>query len=151
MDRQDLSGINSFLGRGWGFPPEFKKNGCTVRMVSEEEDICESLHILLSVRLGERLKRPNYGCNLDRLPFEPITTQFLTFVKSFVEQSVRLHEPRIQLEEVLMDAENMLDGIIKIDIKYTIRATNSSANYVYDFYLEQAEFNAPPIINSLNT
>lgn len=151
MENKDIAGINSFLGRGWGFPPEFNKNGCTVRMVSEDEDICESLHILLSVRLGERLKRPNYGCNLDTLLFENVTTQFLTFVKSFVEQSVLLHEPRIQLDEVLMHAENVLDGIIKIEIQYTIRATNSSANYVYDFYLEQAAYNAPPIIRTLNT
>ena len=146
MNTIDLSGINSFLGRGWGFPPQFNKSGCTVRMVSEEDDICESLHILLSVRLGERVRRPNYGCNLDTLLFEPITAQFLTFVQTFVEQSVRLHEPRIGLDKVNMHAENIIDGVIEIEIQYTIRATNQPANFVFPFYLEEAETNVPPII-----
>lgn len=146
MDLNDLSGINSFLGRGWAFPPQFNKPGCTVNMVSEEIDICESLHILLSTRLGERIKRPNYGCNLDTLLFEPITTQFLTFVKSFVERSILYHEPRIELDRVNMNTQNILDGVIEIEIIYTIRATNSSKNFVFPFYLDQADTNAPVII-----
>lgn len=146
MSTNDFSGINSFLGRGWGFPPQFNKPDCTVRMVSEAEDICESLHILLSVRLGERLKRPNYGCNLDTLTFKNISTQFLTYVRSFVEQAVRLHEPRIALDRVIMHSDRMLDGIIDIEVQYTIRATNAPNNFVYPFYLEQAETNAPPIV-----
>lgn len=146
MNPIDFSGINSFLGRGWGFPPQFIKPGCTVRMVSEEEDICESLHILLSVRLGERLKRPNYGCNLDTLLFEPITTQFLTFVTSFVEQAILYYEPRIQLDRVIMHDDNILDGVIEIEIQYTIRATNTPHNFVYPFYITEADTNVPPII-----
>jgi len=146
MDTNDFSGINSFLGRGWGFPPQFNKPECTVRMVSEEEDICESLQILLSVRLGERLKRPNYGCNLDTLNFQAITTQFLTYVRSFVEQAVRLHEPRVALDKVIMNSDRILDGIIDIEVQYTIRATNSPNNFVYPFYLDQAKTGAPPIV-----
>ncbi|MEM7373502.1 MAG: GPW/gp25 family protein [Bacteroidota bacterium] len=145
MDIQDFSGPNSFLGRGWGFPPQFNKPSCSVRMVSEAEDICESLHILLSVSLGERLKRPNYGCNLDRLTFKSANTQFLTFIRSFVEQSIMLHEPRIILDNVKMLTDQLLDGLIKINIDYTIRATNSPDNYVFPFYLTEADADAPPI------
>lgn len=146
MDTRDFSGLNSFLGRGWGFPPQFNKPECSVRMVSEEDDICESLHILLSVRLGERVKRPNYGCNLDTLNFQAITTQFLTFVKSFVERSILLHEPRIALDRVIMHSDQVLDGIIEIEVQYTIRATNSPANFVFPFYLTEADTNVPPIV-----
>lgn len=149
MANQDIAGINSFLGRGWGFPPQFNKLGCTVRMVSEEGDICESLHILLSTSLGERLKRPNYGCNLHSLLFEPATTQFLSFVRTFVEQSILLHEPRVQLDRVEMNAEGILNGLIKIEVHYTIRATNTPANFVYPFYVDQATTNVPPIVKSL--
>lgn len=146
MSNNNLSGINSFLGRGWAFPPQFNKPGCTVEMVSEEEDICQSLHILLSTRLGERLKRPNYGCNLDSLVFESATTQFLTFISSFVERAILFHEPRVELENVNMNTENHLDGVILIEIMYTIRATNSPKNFVYPFYLTEASTNAPEIL-----
>ena len=35
----------SFLGTGWSFPPEFTKNPCRVAMVSDDEDIKQSLKI----------------------------------------------------------------------------------------------------------
>ncbi len=145
MEFKDFSGVNSFLGIGWAFPPHFKKEGGTVHMVSEANDICESLHILLSTRLGERIKRPNYGCNLDTLLFEPANTQFLAFVRGFVERSVLLHEPRVQLDRVIMNADQINDGLIQIDVQYTIRATNTPDNYVYPFYLDEASNNVPPI------
>ena len=52
-----------FLGTGWAFPPEFHRYGeqAGVKLVSEEEDIRESLGILLSTRPGERIMQPGYG------------------------------------------------------------------------------------------
>jgi len=138
--------INSFLGRGWGFPPQFDKSGGRVRMVTEEVDICESLHILLSTRLGERLMRPNYGCNLNTLLFEPLSTQFISFVRTFVEQSITLHESRIELQKVSINAERQFDGLLEIEIAYLIRATNTPNNYVFPFYLEEANSLVPPIL-----
>ena len=41
---------NSFLGKGWAFPPEFSHNDNPTRMSNYEEDIRQSLIILLSTR-----------------------------------------------------------------------------------------------------
>ena len=49
---------NSFLGKGWAFPPEFSHNDNPTRMFNYEEDIRQSLIILLSTRTGERIHRP---------------------------------------------------------------------------------------------
>ena len=57
--------FNSFLGTGWKFPPEFNNQTGTVEMVSDYTDIKESLDILLSTSLGERVMQPDYGCNLN--------------------------------------------------------------------------------------
>lgn len=46
---------NSFLGKGWAFPPEFSHNDNPTRMSNYEEDIRQSLIILLSTRTGERI------------------------------------------------------------------------------------------------
>ena len=62
----------SFLGQGWGFPPEFRRAGNTVALTRDEEDIEKSLQILLSTRPGERILVPDYGCNLDELLFKPL-------------------------------------------------------------------------------
>ena len=55
----------SFLGRGWGFPPGFTAGGAQVEMVADTEDIHQSLQILLSTQLGERLMQEDYGEKVD--------------------------------------------------------------------------------------
>ena len=56
----------SFLGTGWSFPPEFNPYG-SVKKVSDEEDIRESLVILLSTSPGERIMQPTYAVSYTHL------------------------------------------------------------------------------------
>ena len=129
----------SFLGTGWSFPPTFTKNPCQVVMVSDEEDIRQSLEILLSTRHGERVMQPEYGCNLDVLLFEPINTSLITFVKDLIEKAILYHEPRIDLKKININTEQVLEGLLLIELEYVIRSTNSRYNFVYPFYLKEAE------------
>ncbi|GAB2835146.1 GPW/gp25 family protein [Ferruginibacter profundus] len=129
----------SFLGVGWSFPPTFYKNPCQVQMVSDEEDIRQSLEILLSTRHGERIMQPEYGCNLDVLLFEPINTSLITFVKDLIEKAVLYHEPRIELKKTAIKTDQALEGLLLIELEYVIRTTNSRYNMVYPFYLNEAE------------
>ena len=129
----------SFLGTGWSFPPGFTKNPCQVVMVSDEEDIKQSLQILLSTRHGERIMQPEYGCNLDVLLFEPINTSLITFVKDLIEKAILYHEPRIDLKKIDIKTEQVLEGLLLIELEYVVRSTNSRYNLVYPFYLTEAE------------
>jgi len=126
-----------FLGRGWSFPPSFDKKRNQVEMVQEEEDIRQSLSILLSTRKGERVLQPGYGCNLDVMLFEPLTTTLITRVSDQIRTSILFHEPRIDLNQVKINTQNSNEGIILIEIIYTVRNTNSRYNFVYPFYLEE--------------
>jgi phage baseplate assembly protein W len=128
---------NSFLGKGWGFPPSFSKAEKGVAMTADEEDINKSLEILLSTRVGERIMQPGYGCNLDVLLFEPITLTLQTYIQDLVFTAIYLYEPRIKPEKVELNvSEN--EGMIEVEIEYMIRATNARHNLVYPFYLEEA-------------
>ena len=129
----------SFLGTGWSFPPAFIKKPCQVLMVSDEEDIEQSLKILLSTRHGERIMQPEYGCNLDVLLFEPVTTSLITFVKDLIEKAVLYHEPRIDLKRTDIKTDRIMEGLLLIELDYVIRSTNSRYNLVYPFYLNEAE------------
>ena len=71
----------SFLGTGWNFPPTFKNQTGTIEMVSDENDIFQSLQILLSTELKERIMRSDYGCDLNALLYESITITLLTKIK----------------------------------------------------------------------
>ncbi len=72
------SGYSSFLGTGWAFPPAFSAIRKGIETVSDEESIRTSLTILLSTAVGERLMEPKYGCNLQEMLFEPLTTTMKT-------------------------------------------------------------------------
>ena len=124
----------SFLGRGWSFPPEFSKTSEEVEMLEGDADIQSSLEILLSTRLGERIMVPNYGCNLDEMLFQSLDLTLKTFVIDLIKTAILYHEPRIEVNEINLFSDNELEGVLLIDIEYTIRTTNSRRNMVYPFY-----------------
>ncbi|HET6994614.1 MAG TPA: GPW/gp25 family protein [Chitinophagaceae bacterium] len=139
----------TFLGTGWSFPPAFNKPNETVIMVSEEEDVVQSLNILLGTRPGERVMQPRFGCNLDVMLFEPITTTLIAFVKELIENAILYFEPRIELDSININTVEVHDGLILIELNYTIRSTNSRFNFVYPFYLNEGSDVNEMISNNL--
>jgi phage baseplate assembly protein W len=131
-------GIESrFLGTGWAFPPAFDWRGKGVLMVSQEQDVEESLRILLSTVPGERVMQPTYGCGLHRIVFENINESTLTEIRSLVEKAVLFFEVRITLEHLEIDTSELFDGILYLRLDYTIRTTNTRHNLVYPLYLKE--------------
>lgn len=124
----------SFYGRGWRFPPAFDQTLGETVMTSDMEDIQRSLQVLLSTRPGERIMQPTYGCNLDELLFEPLTTTLKTYLQQLIQTAILYHEPRIKPEKVDLSESNELEGLVLISIVYTVRSNNSRFNYVYPFY-----------------
>jgi len=128
---------NSFLGSGWSFPPEFSKEGRSVKMLEDEADIESSLEILLSTRLGERIMVPGYGCNLDELLFSPLNLTLKTYVIDLIKTAILYHEPRIDVKKIDIDPTDELNGVLLINIDYIVRTTNSRKNMVFSFYKEE--------------
>lgn len=127
----------SFLGTGWSFPPQFDNQLGSVAMLSDSEDIRSSLEILLSTRPGERVMLVTYGCHLDELLFEPLTTTMKTYMKDLIQTAILYHEPRIDVNKIELVDTGEMEGRILITVDYTIRATNSRFNYVFPFYLQE--------------
>lgn len=130
----------SFLGTGWSFPPTFSKLSATVATVSDEEDVHQSLQILLSTQLKERIMRSDFGCDLSAMLYENITFTLLTKIKEIIKNAILLYEPRIDLINVEFYMQEELKGEIKIEVVYRIRATNSRKNFVFPYYLEEGTF-----------
>ncbi|HEY4337362.1 MAG TPA: GPW/gp25 family protein [Puia sp.] len=133
--------IRSFLGTGWQFPPEFDPASGGVMLVSNEEDIRESLNVLLSTSLGERVMQPRYGCNLEDYLFEPLNSTTVGFLKNLVSNAILFYEPRIVAEEITVtgdDAVALIEGRFSITVTYTIPGTNSRFNFVYDYYKNES-------------
>jgi len=126
-----------FLGKGWSFPPSFQQGGAGVTIVKEEEDIKQSLQIILSTTPGERVMRPDFGCNMQDMVFEPINTSIITFMRDRIEKAILYFEPRIDLMRVEINTASVFEGLVLIEIDYSIRTTNSRQNFVYPFYINE--------------
>jgi phage baseplate assembly protein W len=133
----------SFLGTGWSFPPTFMRAAGAVVMVSDDKDIRESLWILFSTSLGERVMLPQYGCQLWRMVFRAINTTLTTELKDMIAQAILMWEPRITVDTISVTPDDTLNGLLRIEVGYTIRKTNVRSNLVYPFFTQ--EMTIPPL------
>ena len=133
-----MQGQNSFLGRGWSFPPTFNRSEQSVEMLEDETDIKSSLEILLSTALGERVMQPDYGCDLTDLLFEPFNTSLKTLMIDRVKTAITKYEARINLKNVDLLSDRLNEGFLVIVVEYIVRTTNSRQNIVYPFYIGEA-------------
>jgi len=127
----------SFLGRGWSFPPTFDRSRAGVDMLQDEDDVISSLHILVRTMRGERVMLPTYGCNVQSQVFEPLDTRQKTLLADLIETAVLYHEPRIEVEKVDVQDDDALEGVITVQVTYRLKSTNSRFNVVFPFYLNE--------------
>lgn len=146
----------SFLGTGWSFPPTFRREFYGVEMVSDEENVHKSIHIILSTRStsqvtipaqdgvpqvrtisGERVMQPTFGCNLQPYMFEPMNTPNIAMIEKIIREALAYNEPRIIVQDIISTPVEA-DGVLLIDIQYTIITTNTRYNYVFPFYMKEA-------------
>jgi phage baseplate assembly protein W len=124
-----------FLGQGWTFPPHFDYERGEVVMVSGEQDIRESLHILFSTMLRERTLLPLYGGMLEQLVFEPQGVPLYFRIEDMVREAIVMYEPRVVVDQVTAAEDELQQGRVNVLIEYTIPGVNVRSNMVYPFYL----------------
>lgn len=128
---------NSILGRGWSFPVTFKEESGTVALSEEEEDIKESLRILLTTSMGERVMRPEYGANMEDMVFESMNVTTANIITNRIQRAILFHEPRVEANNIDMVSDSA-NGTVNVTVEYTIIATNTRTNLVFPYYLDEA-------------
>ncbi|WP_425636484.1 GPW/gp25 family protein [Algoriphagus yeomjeoni] len=128
---------NSFLGRGWAFPVTFSSESQQVQMAEDEEDIQQSLIILLNTTLGERVMRPDYGANMEDLLFEALNVTTANMIANRIKKAILFHEPRVKTEDIDLRPDYN-EGRIEVLVTYTIIATNNRRNLVYPYLFTEA-------------
>ncbi len=123
-----------FLGAGWKFPVRVSPRGGT-DLSRYEEDIKESIRIILETARGERVMRPDFGCGIHDLIFEPITPATESMIIHEVTDALNRFEPRIEVTNVEVSREEAHMGRLLVLIDYKIISTNTASNLVYPFYL----------------
>ncbi|QDB79392.1 GPW/gp25 family protein [Georgenia sp. 311] len=131
----------SFLGTGWSFPVTLDGDG-GVALAGHEEDVRQSVLIILSTNLGERVMRPVFGSDVRRFVFDSASTTRLALLQHRVTEALVRWEPRIDVDEVTVTVPPSTVARVDVDIAYRVRATNTFYNLVYPFYLDEAHGDA---------
>lgn len=125
---------DKFIGWGWAFPPHFDIATARVVMAEGLAEIEQSLMILFTTELGERIMRPDYGAAMDSQVFEAMNTSRLSWIEALVRNAILLHEPRIDADAVTVEFDPE-GGRLLIVIGYRVRGANSRFNFVWPHYL----------------
>ena len=126
----------AFLGIGWSFAVCLDKSGA-VATVAYEEDIQQAIRIILGTNQGERVMRPEFGAGLNTFVFEPVSPTTMQLIRKRVEDALIDWEPRIDVLQVKVGSDESEYNKLLIDVEYRVRATNTLANLVYPFYLQE--------------
>ena len=127
----------AFLGRGWAMPVALDPRTGLVASVAYEEDIRQSILIILETSPGERVMRPNFGCGIHEMVFTAVDSTALQRIRSTVEEALRRCEARIDVLGVNIDEAATLDGQLVVEIEYRVRQTNQLGNLVFPFYFRE--------------
>lgn len=106
-----------------------------IEMVEEHSAVRQAVLLLLSTLPGERVMRPEYGCELHRLAFSPNDDTTAGLAIHYVRRALERWEPRIQLLQV--DAGRSPEEAWRLDItlEYRVRATQRGEHFVYPLSL----------------
>src|SRR4029078_4273088 len=122
-----------FLGRGWAMPVALDPRTGLVASVAYEEDIRQSIMIILQTAPGERVMRPNFGCGIHELVFTAVDSTAIQRVRSVVDEALRRCEARIDVLSINV-TEDITDptlgaptiGKLLVEIDYRVRKTNQT-------------------------
>ena len=79
-----------------------------------------------------------FGCDLNTYLFEEIDQSLINSLSRMISDAILYHEPRIILDRLRISESPAENGLLLINMEYTVRSTNSRYNMVYPFYLNEA-------------
>jgi phage baseplate assembly protein W len=96
-------------------------------MVADHASVRQAILLLLSTRPGERVMRPDYGCDLHKLVFSPNDDTTAGLAIHYVRQALSRWEPRIQILRLDTQRHEADPGRLDISLDYRLRATQRRA------------------------
>lgn len=135
MEEKDR--VSAFLGVGVKWPPQVDKMTGKFMTSSYEDNIRESIQIILMTKKGERIMRPEFGCGIYQYAFGTMDYTSFSRMEKEVEEALYTWEPRITDITVNVSQDSKEEGRLNIAISYVVRATNNPYNMVYPFYINE--------------
>ncbi|NUT50357.1 MAG: GPW/gp25 family protein [Saccharothrix sp.] len=128
------------LGQGLAFPVRRETAG--LRVSSGADKVRQSILLILSTAPGERQMRPDFGCAIHDLVFQPNTPALHGLVITKVREALIAWEPRVDLLDVAVEVPPGSPDCVLIRVDYQVRATNAAHNLVYPFFVDEGGIDA---------
>lgn len=126
--------MSNLIGSGFAFPPQLDNHG-NVALSSGENEINQSIRVIIGTAPGERVMRPDFGCRIHELIFDPSNDETAATATRYVEEALGRWEPRIIVNQVEAKPDSDAMGVLLIEIQYTIKGNHDPRSLVYPFYL----------------
>jgi phage baseplate assembly protein W len=123
-----------FVGHGLAYPMRVSPTG-GIALVTNDEEIAESMRLILGTSPGERPMRPDFGCPIHDHVFAPADSATIGMIAFEVRNSLARWEPRIDVVDVVVSQDESQPTLLYIDVTYAIRETNDPRNLVFPFYV----------------
>jgi phage baseplate assembly protein W len=133
-----MANDRDFLGKGLRFPVSVNLNG-GVSTSSLEENVRQSIFVILGTAPGERINRPQFGCRIHDLMFAPNNPLTAARAEIYCEEAIYKYEPRVSKVSVSAQANSDEPNRLDVRIEYVIAGKNDKRNLVFPFYLRQEE------------
>lgn len=125
--------MSDFLGAGWSFPIRIDARG-QVALARQERDIEEAIFMILLTPKGQRMMRPEFGCQIHDLIFAPNDSTTAGLAEYYVREALAMWEPRIEVQRVEVNRDTQNSELLSIKIEYQVKATHDKRSLVYPFY-----------------
>ena len=123
---------------GVGMPFSIRPQAGSLSWARHEQSIEVCIAQILETSPAERVMRPAWGAGLRDRIFAPNNPPTHRELEVAVREALIAQEPRIELEGVRVRSDAKDPNVLLIDIDYAVRATNTSFNRVFPFYLTEA-------------
>jgi len=104
--------------------------GNNLSLITNEEDVSQSIRNLVFTNYGERLFQPSIGCNVTGSLFELSGIPLINLLQDSISSTIIRNEPRCSLESVIVQDPNNVNNptipaasdknSIEVTIKYSL-------------------------------
>jgi len=134
----DPTGGKEFLGAGVAFPLGLDSQG-RIAMRQLDDQVRQSILLILRTARGERVMRPDFGAGLEQLAFTTLTGTTVALAEHQAREALVRFEPRIEVLRLVGRIDPAREGVLLLELDYRVRRTDTTFNLVYPFYLERGE------------
>lgn len=94
----------NLFGQGLSFPPRIGPDG-RLAWSAGEQNVRESIRLILLTAPGERLMRERFGCGIREFLFEPNTVTTRELLRQRIIRTIGRWEPRVRVQEVTVESD----------------------------------------------